>query len=92
MKSKAPPRHRVRVPVPVNRGTIATPEDHYRAEKARRASDPHPDSELLAAAKKEYLKMIADGAAKGKGGRPKKKPSQPAADTDLEDILEVEPE
>ena len=59
--------------------------DHYHREKARRASEPHPDSELMAAAKREYLALLAQEAAKGKGGRPKKKPSGAPADTDREE-------
>lgn len=94
MKSKtAPARRRVRAPEPEKRGTIATPEDHYRNEKARRANEPHPNSALMAAAKEEYLRLVAEGAAKGKGGRPKKKTGPQPADTDLEDVpLEIEPE
>lgn len=67
-----------------NRDSTVTAREHYRREKARRASDRHPDSELLEAAKREYLALLAEGVAKGKGGRPKKKPAR-AVDTDIED-------
>jgi len=59
-----------------------TAREHYHREKARRAKDQHPEADLLEAAKREYLALLAEGVAKGKGGRPKKKPGQPPADTD----------
>ena len=62
-----------------------TARDHYHREKARRANEPHPDSELMAAAKREYLALLAQEAAKGKGGRPKKKPGALPADTETEE-------
>jgi hypothetical protein len=34
----------------------------------------------LAAAKREYLALLEAEAAKGKGGRPKKKPAKPEPD------------
>src|SRR6185436_11361524 len=99
MKSKiAPVRRRTGIQE-TSRATIATPEDHYRAEKARRANDRHPDAELMEQAKQEYLKLIAEGAAKGQGGRPKKKQASGRdaklgttnADTDVEDVdLDIE--
>ena len=64
------------------RETSTTARDHYLREKARRASEPHPNSELMAAAKREYLALLAQEAAKGKGGRPKKKPGVAPADTE----------
>lgn len=55
--------------------------EHYHREKARRARQARPDSELLAAAKREYLALLESDAAKGKGGRPKKKrAARPEAD------------
>jgi len=57
--------------------------DHYHREKARRARQARPESELLAAAKREYLALLEADAAKGKGGRPKKKAARPA-DVELE--------
>ena len=65
-----------------------TAREHYHREKARRARVPHPDSELMEAAKREYLALLAQEAARGKGGRPKKKPAKPNPDSDVD----VEPE
>lgn len=56
--------------------------DHYQREKARRARTARPESELLAAAKREYLALLESEAAKGKGGRPKKKAAKKAASVD----------
>src|SRR3954453_2966855 len=53
--------------------------DHYLREKARRDQQDRPENELLAAAKREYLALLEADAAKGKGGRPKKKVGRPAA-------------
>jgi hypothetical protein len=61
----------------------ATAREHYHREKARRARVAHPDSELLEAAKREYRALLAQEAARGKGGRPRKKPARPNADTDV---------
>lgn len=61
---------------------------HYHREKARRARRTEPQSELMAAARREYLALLEAEAAKGKGGRPKKKPAKPAndeSDTDEQD-------
>ena len=59
----------------------ATPQDHYSREKARRAAKQSPGSELMAAAKREYLALLEASSVKGKGGRPKKKLVRPATDT-----------
>lgn len=72
------------------RDPAPSPEDHYKREKARRGRIPARDSELIAAAKKEYLALLAQEAVKGKGGRPKKKAAPPGgarpdADTDMGD-------
>jgi hypothetical protein len=77
-------------PEPRPRDAATTAEDHYQREKARRGRLPTRDSELIAAAKKEYLALLAQEAVKGKGGRPKKKAgpaadSGPDADTDIGD-------
>lgn len=53
---------------------------HYHREKARRARRVQPESELMAAARREYLALLESEAAKGKGGRPKKKAAKPAGD------------
>ena len=58
-----------------------TAQDHYRLEKARRVTRKNPGDELMAAAKREYLAILETATVKGKGGRPKKKPGQVAADT-----------
>jgi len=50
----------------------AAAREHYRREKARRARRPQPESELLAAAQREYRALLESDAAKGKGGRPRK--------------------
>lgn len=51
----------------------AAAREHYRREKARRSRRPLPQSDILEAAKREYLALLEADAAKGKGGRPKKK-------------------
>jgi hypothetical protein len=45
----------------------------------------------MEAAKREYRALLEQEAARGKGGRPKKKPNQPGADTD-DTETEAEPE
>ena len=62
----------------------ATAREHYHREKARRARVAHPDSELMEAAKREYQALLAQEAARGKGGRPKKKPAKPSPDSDVD--------
>lgn len=47
--------------------------EHFKREKERRAKLAKPDSELMAAARREYEALLAAQATKGKGGRPKKK-------------------
>ena len=61
--------------------------EHYRREKERRSRRQAPDSELMEAAKREYLALLEAEAAKGKGGRPKKKPAKPESDQ-AEDLEE----
>ena len=56
--------------------------EHYRREKAARAHRVHLDSHAMAAARREYLAMLEADAAKGRGGRPKKKVAQ-RSDSDL---------
>lgn len=54
------------------------PEDHFRAEKdrvARVANSEH--ARLLAEAKAAFDKLMADGAAARKSGRPRKHPLPP---------------
>lgn len=69
---------------PRHRDTGATAREHYRREKARRSGEPRPDSELLAAAKREYLAMLEADAIKGKGGRPRKKAARSADADDVD--------
>jgi polyphosphate kinase 2 (PPK2 family) len=64
--------------------THGGPEDkateHYHREKARRDGQATPQSDVMAAARREYLALLESDAAKGKGGRPKKK-AAPATDS-----------
>jgi hypothetical protein len=81
------PRRPTDTPERRSRDTAQSPEDHYQREKARRGTLPTRDSELIAAAKKEYLALLAEQAVKGKGGRPKKKVAPkggPAGDADTD--------
>lgn len=73
------------------KGGASPAHEHYHREKARRARQAKPDSELLAAAKREYLALLQADAAKGKGGRPKKKAARPASEED-EVVLDQEEE
>ena len=62
-----------------------TAREHYQREKARRARRAPEDSEALAAARREYLALLASNATKGKGGRPRKTavpPAKPEAEED----------
>jgi hypothetical protein len=61
-----------------------TAADHYQREKARRAKDVRPESELMAAARREYEAMLAAQATKGKGGRPKKNAVKPVISDEAE--------
>jgi hypothetical protein len=75
-----------------------TPREHYRREKERRANEAKPESELMAAARREYEALLAAQAMKGKGGRPKKNAAKKApkkrADPDalVDDLLEDAPD
>ncbi|HXT15222.1 MAG TPA: hypothetical protein VN706_06305 [Gemmatimonadaceae bacterium] len=77
MKSKTAPRSHSRTPA--GSAESGPAHDHYHREKARRAKQARPESEAMAAAKREYLALLAADAAKGKGGRPKKKAVKPDA-------------
>jgi len=68
-------------------GESSAAQEHYRREKERRSRRQAPDSELMAAAKREYLALLEAEAAKGKGGRPKKKPAKPENEQ-VEDLEE----
>ena len=78
-------RRRSSRPEPRGSDAAASARELYRREKARRAGDPHPERDLLDAAKREYLALLAEGVAKGKGGRPKKKPVVRPSDTEEEE-------
>lgn len=54
--------------------------EHYHREKARRAVHAPSESEAMAAARREYLALLESDAAKGKGGRPKKKAAPVVSD------------
>ncbi len=64
-----------------------SPGDHYRREMERRAKAAAPESELMAAARREYEALLAAQAVKGKGGRPKKKKAAEKTD-DLDEQLD----
>ncbi|MEO6878432.1 MAG: hypothetical protein ABI205_08125 [Gemmatimonadaceae bacterium] len=69
-----------------NKASSKTPIDHYQHEKDKRAKREVPEDERMAAARREYKAMLEAQAAKGKGGRPKKKPATaPGAESDAED-------
>ena len=65
--------------------TKRNPREHYHREKERRANAPKPESELMAAARREYEALLAAQATKGKGGRPKKNAAKKASADDLAD-------
>jgi hypothetical protein len=70
----------------MDNSTFVTPSDHYQREKNKRASREVPEDELMAAARREYKALLEAQAAKGKGGRPKKKAaSTDAAESDSEE-------
>lgn len=67
------------------------PREHYRQEKERRAKNAKPESELMAAARREYEALLAAQATKGKGGRPKKNAAKkvaPKENVDADDALD----
>ena len=47
--------------------------EHYHREKERRERQATPENDVMAEARREYLALLESDAAKGKGGRPKKK-------------------
>jgi hypothetical protein len=61
------------------------PREHYHREKERRANAAKPESELMAAARREYEALLAAQATKGKGGRPKKNAAKKVASDEIED-------
>jgi hypothetical protein len=76
------------VPNKSDKASSKTPIDHYQHEKDKRANREAPEDERMAAARREYKAMLEAQAAKGKGGRPKKKPAAAAdAEPGAEDSL-----
>jgi myo-inositol catabolism protein IolC len=75
-KSDAHARSTATHEVPSDKAT-----EHYHREKARRERRVAPEIDLMAAARREYLALLASEAAKGNGGRPCMK----AATTDAAD-------
>jgi hypothetical protein len=59
--------------------------EHYQREKARRARRIPVETEAIAAARREYIALLAAEAAKGKGGRPRKNAARPAEPANKED-------
>lgn len=83
MKSRTTPRPHPRSATK-HPGPRDNAREHYHREKARRALDTSTESDVMAAARREYLALLESDAAKGKGGRPKKKPAAPAETEDVE--------
>lgn len=73
-KSRRGTRSPAKDAVPADKAT-----EHYHREKARRARHAPPESDVMAAARREYLALLESEAVKGKGGRPRKKVA-PVAD------------
>jgi hypothetical protein len=65
--------------------TPRNPREHFRREKERRANAAKPESELMAAARREYEALLAAQATKGKGGRPKKTAAKRPVTDEVED-------
>lgn len=83
MKSRSTPRPHPRSATK-HAGSRDNAREHYHREKARRARGTNAESDVMAAARREYLALLESDAAKGKGGRPKKKPAVPAETEDVE--------
>jgi len=64
--------------------TTAAAIEHFKREKARRAGQFPHQSEQMEAARREYEALMIENAARGKGGRPKKK-AQPVLEDGLDD-------
>jgi hypothetical protein len=62
-----------RAKLPKHVGPKDKATEHYHREKARRAVRVASESDAMAAARREYLALLESDAAKGKGGRPRKK-------------------
>jgi hypothetical protein len=57
---------------PTHNGPRDKASEHYHREKARRERQA-TENDVMAEARREYLALLESDAAKGKGGRPKKK-------------------
>ena len=76
-KSRRSTRPAAKDAVPNDKAT-----EHYHREKARRARHAAPESDVMAAARREYLALLESEAVKGKGGRPRKKVAPVATSSD----------
>jgi hypothetical protein len=74
------------IPGERNSNIIESPLTHYQREKDKRAARDVPEDELMASARREYKAMLEAQAAKGKGGRPKKKPADAKPESDSDDL------
>jgi hypothetical protein len=83
MKSRTTPRPHLRSATK-HPGPRDNAREHYHREKARRARGTSAESDAMAAARREYLALLESDAARGKGGRPKKKPAAPVEREDVE--------
>ncbi len=94
MKSKRTSQQTDAVPAQHRKpDTNISAREHYRREKARRAQRAALETPAMAAARREYLALLEADAAKGRGGRPKKKRATAEGgegDTDIEDELPEE--
>src|SRR4051794_8194778 len=88
MKSKMITRRHPVTRSTATRDTEATPQDHYRREKERRAALKGPNDDLMEQAKREYLAQLEAAAIKGKGGRPKKKAAGAPDDAHEDEVPE----
>jgi hypothetical protein len=70
----------------------SSPKEHYEREKARRSKNPAPESDLMAAARREYEALLAAQSTKGKGGRPRKQVPKPKKDDALDLLPDSEPD
>lgn len=64
--------------------------EHFKREKARRAAQASQQSEQMEAARREYEALMIENAARGKGGRPRKKAKAASPKVDDEDLSDDE--
>ena len=84
MKSRTTSSRKHPKPAAKHPGPRDSAREHYHREKTRRARATSPESDVMAAARREYLALLEADAVKGKGGRPKKKPAPAAKPDDVE--------